>query len=265
MTSTPAAVADAQVWIVDLDGVLWLAGEPIGDVASAVTTLRQRGVRVVFATNNSAPTTEQLVARLARVGIEADPDDLVTSARVAATLLEPGQRVHVLGEAGLLEALAERGVEVADAGRRDAAVVGWSRDFDFAALTAVATVARETGRLIATNEDPTHPTPEGLLPGSGALLAAVATASGVDPEVAGKPHPPTVGYIRSRMLGPAGDRTTVMVGDQPGTDGALADRLGIPFVLVDSGVTRPGTPVDGCPVALRGADLVSVVASLPAL
>jgi HAD superfamily hydrolase (TIGR01450 family) len=265
MTSTPAAVADAQVWIVDLDGVLWLAGEPIGDVASAVTTLRQRGVRVVFATNNSAPTTEQLVARLARVGIEADPDDLVTSARVAATLLEPGQRVHVLGEAGLLEALAERGVEVADAGRRDAAVVGWSRDFDFAALTAVATVARETGRLIATNEDPTHPTPEGLLPGSGALLAAVATASGVDPEVAGKPHPPTVGYIRSRMLGPAGDRTAVMVGDQPGTDGALADRLGIPFVLVDSGVTRPGTPVDGCPVALRGADLVSVVASLPAL
>ena len=80
-----------------------------------MTALRDRGVRVVFATNNSAPTTEQLVARLARVGIAADPDDLVTSARVAASLLEPGQRVHLLGEAGLVEALVERGVEVADA------------------------------------------------------------------------------------------------------------------------------------------------------
>ena len=78
MTPTPAAVADAQVWVVDLDGVLWLAGEPIGDVASAIGALRDRGVRVVFATNNSAPTTEQLVARLARVGIDAEPDDLVT-------------------------------------------------------------------------------------------------------------------------------------------------------------------------------------------
>jgi HAD superfamily hydrolase (TIGR01450 family) len=263
MTATPAAVADARVWIVDLDGVLWLAGDPIGDVASAVTALRSRGARVVFATNNSAPTTEQLVARLARVGIAAVPDDLVSSARVAASLLQPGERVHVLGEAGLIEALAERGVEVADAGPRDAAVVGWSRDFDFAALAAISTVARETGRLIATNGDPTHPTPEGLLPGSGALLAAVAVASGVDPIVAGKPHGPTVDYIRSRVLGGSADPSTVVVGDQPGTDGALADRLGVPFVLVDSGVTPPGAPVDGCPVALRGTDFVAVVAGLP--
>ena len=263
MTATPAEVADATVWIVDLDGVLWLAGQPIGDVASAVAALRARGARGVFATNNSAPTTDQLLARLARVGIEADPGDLVTSARVAASLLEPGQRVHLLGGAGLVEALVERGVEIADSGPRDAAVVGWSREFDFAALAAIATVARETGRLIATNSDPTHPTPEGLLPGSGALLAAVVTASGVSPVVAGKPNPPTVDYLRSEILGPAGERMAVMVGDQPGTDGTLAERLSIPFVLVDSGVTPPGAPVD-CPVALRGADFVSVVAALPA-
>jgi HAD superfamily hydrolase (TIGR01450 family) len=264
MSATPTGVADARVWIVDLDGVLWLAGEPIGDVAGAVTALRSRGARVVFATNNSAPTTEQLVARLARVGIEAGPDDLVTSARVAASLLEPGQRVHVLGEAGLIEALVERGVEVTDAGPRDAAVVGWSRDFDFAALAAISSVARETGRLIATNGDPTHPTPAGLMPGSGALLAAVATASGVDPVVAGKPHPPMVDFIRTRILSPAGDHPAVVVGDQPGTDGLLAARLDVPFVLVDSGVTPAGTAVDTCPVALRGDDFVSVVAGLVA-
>jgi HAD superfamily hydrolase (TIGR01450 family) len=258
MTAPPAALAEASVWIVDLDGVLWLAGEPIGDVAGAVAALQRRGSRVVFVTNNSSPTTDQLLARLARVGVVARPDDLVTSARVAASMLAPGERVHLLAEAGMREALDVRGVEIADDGRADAAVVGWSRHFDFDALAAVSRVARETGRLIATNSDPTHPTPEGLLPGSGALLAAVATASGVAPQVAGKPNPPMVDYIRRHLL--TGDVTAVMVGDQPGTDGLLAERLGIPFALVDSGVTPPGAPVDECAVAVRSVDLVTLVA-----
>jgi 4-nitrophenyl phosphatase len=165
----------------------------------------------------------------------------------------------VLADAGVHEALEERGVIIAADGRCDAALVGWSRDFDFAALAAVSTVARETGRLIATNGDPTHPTPEGLLPGSGALLAAVATASGVEPRIAGKPHPPTVDYFRRHLL-VEGVSAVVVVGDQPGTDGLLAQRLGVPFALVDSGVTAPGTPVDECPVAFRSADLVTLVA-----
>ena len=258
MTGAPAALAEASVWIVDLDGVLWLAGEPIGDVAGAVAALQARGVRVVFATNNSSPTTDQLLARLARVGVDAAAGDLVTSARVAASLLEPGERVHVLAGDGVFEALEDRGVSVAGTSRPDAAVVGWNRDFDFAALTAVSAVARETGRLVATNSDPTHPTPEGLLPGSGALLAAVATASGVVPQVAGKPNPPMVAYIRDQLLGDGA--TAVMVGDQPGTDGLLAARLGIPFALVDSGVTPAGAVVDDCPVAVRAADLVTLVA-----
>jgi len=255
----PTALADAAVWIVDLDGVLWLAGEPIGDVAGAIARIIDRGARVVYATNNSSPTTAEMLARLSRIGIEAGPDDLVPSARVAASLLEPGERVHLLGGGGTPEALEARGVEIVGRGRVDAVVVGWSRSFDFATLTAASSAARETGRLIATNSDPTHPTPDGLLPGSGALLAAVATASGVTPEVAGKPNPPMVAYIRRTVL--SGGTTAVMVGDQPGTDGILAQRLGIPFALVDSGVTPPGAPVDGCPMAVRAADLVELVAA----
>ena len=258
MSGAAASLADASVWIVDLDGVLWLAGEPIGDVAGAVASLRSHGARVVYATNNSAPTTAEMLGRIARVGIDAEPVDLVTSARVAASLLDPGSRVHLLAEGGAREALGERGVVLADEGPYDAAVVGWSRSFDFAALAAASTAARESGRLIGTNADPTHPTPEGLMPGSGALLAAVATASGVEPEVAGKPHPAMVDYVRRHLL--ADGRTAVMVGDQPGTDGLLAERLGIPFALVDSGVTPPGTPVDTCPVAVRAPDLVTLVA-----
>ncbi len=184
-----------------------VAGRPSPSVTWPVrsTSLRDRGIRVVFATNNSSPTTGQLDRPTDRGGDRGRArrsHHLGPGGRVAAGA---GTAGALLAEAGMLEALVDRGVEVADPGRRDAAVVGWSRDFDFAALAAISAVARETGRLIATNGDPTHPTPEGLMPGSGALLAAVATASGVVPQVAGKPYPPdgrVHGGPRPRRTGP---------------------------------------------------------------
>jgi HAD superfamily hydrolase (TIGR01450 family) len=251
--------ASASLWIVDLDGVVWLAGEPIGDVAGSVTALRAHGIRVVFATNNSAPTTAELLTRLQRAGIDSSAADLATSAAAAASLVRPGQSVKVLAEGGALEALEARGVKTVDDGTVDAAVVGWSRSFDFDTLAATATAARTSGRLIGTNEDPTHPTPAGLLPGSGALLAAVATASGVTPEIAGKPHEPMAALMKERFRFEDGDHSVVMVGDQPRTDGRLAERLGIPFALVDSGVTPAGSEDFDTPVAVRAPDLVSLV------
>jgi 4-nitrophenyl phosphatase len=254
------AFASAALWIVDLDGVVWLTGQAIGNVADAVGVLRSHGVRVVFATNNSAPTTRQLLDRLQRIGIEAASDDLATSAAAAASLVEPGQSVRVLAEGGVLESLAERGVAVAgDGDTVDAAVVGWSRSFDFDSLAATAGAARSSGRLIATNEDPTHPTPDGLVPGSGALLAAVATASGVTPEIAGKPHGPMAALMRDRFGFADGDASVVLIGDQPATDGRLAERLGIPFGLVDSGVTPAGLDHFDVPIGFRAPDFVSLV------
>ena len=251
--------ACASLWIVDLDGVIWLAGEPIGEVGAAIADLRARGKRVVFATNNSAPTTADLVSRLGQLGVETAPSDLATSATAVASMLQPGQTVKVLAEGGVVEALEDRGVTMADTGPVDAAVVGWSHTFDFDSLAATATAARASGRLIATNQDPTHPTPSGLMPGSGALLAAVATASGVTPEVAGKPNGPMAAMLKERFGFDDCDPSVVMVGDQPGTDGRLAERLGIAFALVDSGVTPPGSPVAGAPVSLRTDDFVTLV------
>ncbi len=258
MGAVEGAFAAASLWIIDLDGVVWLAGEPIGDVGEAISDLRADGVRIAFATNNSAPTTTELLDRLGRLGIDADPGDLVTSARALASLLEPGQTVSVLAEGGVLEALDDRGIDMVENQPVDAAVVGWSHTFDFDRLASAASAARESGRLLATNEDPTHPTPHGLVPGSGALLAAVATASGVVPEIAGKPHRATVALVESQFDLRHGS-SAVLVGDQPGTDGRLAQRLGIPFALVDSGVTAPGTDGVGVPVAIRAPDLVSLI------
>ncbi|HVB92812.1 MAG TPA: HAD hydrolase-like protein [Acidimicrobiales bacterium] len=248
-----------SVWVVDLDGVIWITGEPIGDVAAAVARLAHAGIAVVYATNNSAFTTQELLDRLTRIGITAEPEHLASSAAATASLLEPGDTVFVLAEGGVLESLSARGVKVGGAGPFDAAVVGWTHSFDFDSLSAAAAAARDSGRLIGTNEDPTHPTPDGLVPGSGALLAAVATASGVVPEIAGKPHRPMADLIREKFGIGVGGRPALAVGDQAATDGRLAEQLGVPFALVDSGVTRPGSAVDGVAVSVRTSDFVTLV------
>jgi 4-nitrophenyl phosphatase len=226
-------------WVLDLDGVVWLSGRPIPGVDEAVARLRGAGVRVVFATNNSSPTRAELRRRLDHCGIGATDEDLLRSADVAAGLLEPGTTALVLGDDGIIEALRNRGVTVVPDSPADAVVVGWTRRFTFDAVDRAARAVRGGARLIGTNEDATFPTPEGLVPGAGALLAAVATAAETTPEVAGKPHRATADAL-IRMV-PEGD-LRAMVGDRPATDGALAAQLGIPFALVFSGVTREGDP-----------------------
>ena len=243
-------------WIIDLDGVVWLTGIAIPGVAEGVDQLRVAGVRPLFVTNNSAPTDEQLLARLANAGFEAGIEDVVTSAHAAASLIEPGESAFVLGDDGVRAALVDRGVRLAEKGPCDAVVVGWTHDFDFDRLAATASVVRAGARLIGTNEDATHPTPDGLLPGSGALLAAVATASGVEPIVAGKPHPAMVRAIAARR-----DDIVLVVGDRPETDGLLARRLGLPFALVYSGVSAPGATLAQAP-DIEAADLGELVDSL---
>jgi HAD superfamily hydrolase (TIGR01450 family) len=236
---SPRAPALRGTWLVDLDGVVWLAGEPIERVGDAVALLRREGVRVVFATNNSAPTIDELLARMRRAGIVAEPDDVITSAQAAASMVSPGERVLALADGGARDALRERGAELEEDGPVDVVLVGWTRQFTFDRLAQAARAVRAGARLIGTNEDPTHPTPEGLWPGAGALLAAVETASGAHAEVAGKPHGPMIELIKTRH-----EEVTGVVGDRPSTDGLLARSLSAPFALVLSGVTAPGDPVD---------------------
>lgn len=240
-------------WIIDLDGVVWLAGQPIPGVPEALSALGSAGVRWLFASNNSSLRIDEVVAALGRAGVPAEGADVVTSAQAAAGLLEPGSTVVALAGPGVLEALADRGVTVVAGGPADAVVVGFTRDFDFSSLSVAADTARAGARLIGTNEDATYPTPAGLLPGAGSLLAAVGTASGATPEIAGKPHRPMARLIAER----AADAVCV-VGDRPSTDGLLARSLGVPYALVLSGVTPRDAPVDPEP-AVVADDLGALV------
>lgn len=222
------------VWVVDLDGVVWLADRPIPGGDEAVSRARARGVRLLFVTNNSSLTVGQYVEKLQGMGIDVPPDDIVTSAQAAAGLLKPGSSAVVCAGAGVTEALEQRGVEARAAGPADALVVGWHRDFDFARLTVACRAVWGGASFVATNRDATYPTPDGLLPGAGSLVAAVACATGTEPVVAGKPNPP----VAELLLARAGGHVDLVVGDRLDTDGLLARRLGVPFGLVLSGVTR---------------------------
>jgi HAD superfamily hydrolase (TIGR01450 family) len=249
----------AVVWVLDLDGVVWRGDAPIDGGAAAVARLRSRGERVLFVTNNALPAKAAIEAKLAEHGIDAG-DDLITSPMAAASLVEPGERVLVCGGAGALDALVARGVDAVDSDHVatdepfDAVVVGLHLDFSYARLAAASRAARGGARLIATNDDATYPGEHGLSPGAGSLLAAVVTASGVQPTVAGKPFPPMVDLVRA-MAGPDG----VAVGDRADTDGRFARALGYRFGLVLTGVTTAADlPVDPAPDAV-GADLAALV------
>jgi HAD superfamily hydrolase (TIGR01450 family) len=245
-----------MAWLLDLDGVVWLAGEAIPGSVDAITRLRTAGERVVFVTNSSNPTIGAQEAALDAIGVPA-AGDVVTSAMAAATLVSPGTRVHVAGGPGVVEALEARGAVVATTDV-DAVVVGLHREFDYEGMRLATTLVRGGAQLVGTNDDATYPTPEGQIPGGGAILASIAYASGATPVIAGKPNAPMADAVRAL----AGDGPHVMVGDRASTDGAFARRLGATFALVLSGVTSDGDlPVAPVP-DLVGADLAAIVDAL---
>jgi glycerol 3-phosphatase-2 len=248
-----------MTWVIDLDGVIWLGDAPIAGAAEAIARLRAAGEQALFVTNNSSLTVAEYLAKLGRAGVPSTADDLVTSAQVAANLIEPAQTVLICAGDGVDEAVAARGARGVHARGSsppevDAVIVGWHRDFDYDELTAAMVAVRGGARLLGTNDDATYPTPGGAIPGGGSILAAVSYASGVSPEVAGKPNAAAASYVRDRV-----GNVAAVVGDRPSTDGLFARRLDAPFYLVLSGVTSAADlPVEPEPARVTN-DLAGLV------
>jgi glycerol 3-phosphatase-2 len=244
-----------MAWVLDLDGVIWLADQPIAGAAQAVAQLRAAGEDLAFVTNNSFNRRHDVAAKLAGHGIEAG-GDVVTSAMAVATLVEPGEVVLVCAGPGVADEVARRGATAVSSGPADAVIVGYDPGFDYDRMAAAASAVRAGARLLASNDDATYPTPSGLVPGGGAILASVERASGVRATVAGKPHEAMCDLVRAR-LGPDG----TVVGDRADTDGRFAVALGYRFALVLSGVTHPGDlPVEPAPDVVAD-DLAALVAA----
>ncbi|MEA2433224.1 MAG: hypothetical protein QOG54_681 [Actinomycetota bacterium] len=227
--------------VCDMDGVLYRGSDPIPGAAGAIARLRERGVRVLFCTNNSHFTVTQYVERLARFGIASSADDILTSGIVAADVLRErgfqGKTALVVGGEGVREALGSVCISVKDdpeVTAADVVVVGWDPEFTYPAMRRAADAVRKGAAFVATNSDATFPARDGLWPGAGAILASIQTASGRVAEVVGKPNPPMTEATARRL---EGCERIAVLGDRPDTDLAMGVARGWSTILVLSGVT----------------------------
>jgi HAD superfamily hydrolase (TIGR01457 family) len=225
--------------LLDLDGVAYLDDVVVEHAAESIEAARAQGMHVTFVTNNASRTPEKVARRLTDFGVSATPEDVVTSSMAVARLLterlEPGSRVLVVGGEGLRTAVEQAGfVVVTSADDAPVAVVqGYTPDTAWTHL-AEATIAVNAGALwIAGNIDATMPTSRGPVPGNGALVDAVAAATGRRPIVAGKPETP----LHDEAVRRSGARRPLVVGDRLDTDIEGAFRGGADSLLVLTGVT----------------------------
>jgi HAD superfamily hydrolase (TIGR01450 family) len=221
--------------ICDLDGVLWTRKSVLRGAREGIQLLNDSKINVIFVTNNSFVPLSELEERIYGLGFEGNCR-IVTSPMVAADLLPAESKVFPLAGAGTLVALENMGHRLCDlADQPEYVVVGLRTDFDYQMLTSVSTLVRNGAKLIGTNDDPAYPTEKGLLPGGGAILAAIATASETAPTVCGKPHPPMVSYIKKEFnFLPI----NYVIGDRIDHDGEFAFQLGARFINVISDASK---------------------------
>lgn len=226
--------------VLDMDGVLWRDTQPIGNLAEIFARIGNIGLKVAFVTNNATQNTDQYVKKLASFGVSVAPDCVVTSASATAEYLRgrfpEGGPVFIIGEQGLIDTLADYGFYAAQEEDPPLAVISsLDRQLTYAKLRRAAHFINSGVLFLATNADRALPTPEGLIPGAGSILAALERATAQKARVMGKPAPDLFELaLRKLEVQPA---EAVAVGDQLETDMAAGRAAGCRAALVLSGVT----------------------------
>jgi HAD superfamily hydrolase (TIGR01450 family) len=254
--------------LVDLDGVVYLGEDPIDGAGEALAAARTAGVRPIFVTNNASRPPGVVADQLAGMGVDATADDVMTSsiaaARMLAERLAPDSPVLAVGGPGVGEALRAAGLRPVDGADAEPAAVlqGFGPDVGWAQLAEAMVAIRAGAAWIATNTDVTLPSPRGPLPGNGALVAALAAATGQTPEVVGKPEP----ALFAAALAAISVRRPLVVGDRLDTDMAGAYAAGLPSLAVLTGVSSAADVVAAPPEqrpSYLGRDLRALAAMQP--
>jgi len=224
--------------ILDMDGVLWRGEQPIGDLSNTFQRINSLGLKFTLATNNATRTVAQYAQKLSRFGVDIRLEQIINSSIAAAAYLRKrfpsGGNVYVVGEAGLIDTLAEHGFTHQEQ-EVLAVVAAMDRQLTFEKLKRASHLIRSGALFIATNPDRTFPTPEGLMPGAGAILAFLVAATDTHPVIVGKPFPEMYRIALEQMNAQPND--TLVVGDRLETDIAAGQELGCTTALVLSGVT----------------------------
>ena len=244
MTSTPL-YAKYDVALLDLDGVVYIGGQPIPGAPEALHKAKREGMRLAYVTNNASRTPAAVAALLSAMDVPANPSDVVTSAQAAARLLAeklpPKSRVLVIGSTALRLAVRERGLTPVSTAADDpkAVVQGYGPGIGYGSLAEGGLAVRKGALFVGTNADSTLPGPRGIQPGNGSLLQVIAHATGTSPVIAGKPEPP----LHRESVIRTGAKTPLVVGDRLDTDIEAACRAGADSLLVLTGVSRPADAV----------------------
>ncbi len=228
-----------ECWLTDMDGVLVHEERAIPGASDFIAALVEHGCRFQILTNNSIYTARDLRARLSASGIDVPEQAIWTSAMSTATFLaeqRPGGTAFVIGEAGMTTALHDAGYVLTER-NPDYVVLGETRTYSFEAITRAIRLIEGGARFVATNPDPSGPSPEGTLPGCGSVAALITRATGRLPYYLGKPNPLMMRTALNRI--DAHSETTVMIGDRMDTDVVSGLEAGLRTILVMTGSTKP--------------------------
>ncbi|HSL44235.1 MAG TPA: HAD-IIA family hydrolase [Anaerolineales bacterium] len=230
------SLADITHLIIDMDGVLYLGDQPMPCLREFFAFLREHSIRFILATNNSTRTPQEYADKLARMGVTVSQSEILVSGQATARFLAreypPGTRVHVFGMQALKQAMTDEGFVLADEDVQ-LVVASMDREVTFEKIKRASLLIRGGARFIATNLDPTNPSEEGLLPGTGTMIVALETASGVKAIAIGKPEPIMYRLAMEQMS--AQPETTAAIGDRADTDILGGKRAGLTTICVLSG------------------------------
>lgn len=226
--------------IVDADGVLRRGQQALPGAPAFLPWLDRHNVRYVVVTNNSLLTPAGFCRRMAAMGIALDEQRLITSSAGAAWYLRrqapQGARIYVIGEEGPNQALFSDGIFQRDEEKPDYVVVGLDRSLTYDKLSRACRAIHNGARFVATNTDATLPVEDGLIPGAGAIVAAVTAATGVAPVVIGKPEQALFDMALERMQAKRAE--TAILGDRLETDIAGGQAAGLRTILLLSGISK---------------------------
>ena len=248
--------------ILDMDGVLWKDHEPIGNLPSIFERIHRLGLKVILATNNATKDVQNYLDKLQSFGVKLESWQVVNSSMAAVSYLKrrfpQAGPVYVVGMDGLKRTLSEAGFDHREQGEVLAVVVGMDRSLTYAKLRRATLLIRAGVPFIGTNSDRSFPTPDGLAPGAGAILAAIHTASDVAPIICGKPEPELYQLAMDRlMLLP---EAVLAVGDRLETDILGGQAIGCRTAVVLSGVATPEAAASWQPPPdLVASELSSVI------
>lgn len=237
---TPSRLRQVRGLLMDMDGVIYREGQALPGVHAFFDFLRASDISFVLVTNNSSRTIPQICEHLALIDLDVAPAEILTSAQATALYLRErapaGARVLPVGHEGLRVALCDAGFVLVDERPADYVVAGIDWHFDYDTLKRAGMAIRDGARFVGTNPDRTFPGKEGILPGAGAILAALTAYTDVEPVIIGKPASPAIELALERLGLPASQ--VAMVGDRLETDILAGQRGGLLTILVLTGVTR---------------------------